>query len=204
MAMAAKAKELKATGKTVYDFSLGEPDATTPQHICQAALEAIGLTARVVSGGSTPSAFHSHLMQPRLTEIRPGTYLFNDRNTVAFGAATHDDCALTVLTTVVSLSGRNHAVLDAGSKSLSSDPYRGGEGSFGSLLDCSEAVLTRLSEEHGELDTTSLDEPVAIGQKVRVVPNHCCTCVNMHRRMHLCDGDEVIDVICVAARDRLH
>jgi len=167
-----------------------------------APLEAAGRVPDTVSGGSTPSAFFSHLMTPPPTEIRPGTYAFYDRNGLSVGAATIDDCAASVLCTVVSLSGKNHAVLDAGSKALSGDACVGGRPGFGCLLGHPDTVLTRLSEEHGELDTSGLPEPLRIGQKVRVVPNHICPCVNLHEVMYLCAGDEVLDTIPVAARGR--
>ena len=59
-----------------------------------------GAAVEIVSGGSTPTAFSSHLQQG-LTEIRPGTYIFNDRNTVNTGAASWEDCALRVRCRVV-------------------------------------------------------------------------------------------------------
>src|ERR1019366_6913832 len=82
-----------------------------------ARLDAAGIPYRVVSGGNTPAAFESHRFHG-ITEIRPGTYVFNDRNTVDAEAATYGDCAATVLTTVVSTSVARRAIIDAGSKTL--------------------------------------------------------------------------------------
>ena len=84
-----------------------------------------------VSGGSTPSAFHSHHISG-LTEIRPGTYIFNDRNTIEWGSCREEHCAASVLCTVVSTSVPGQAIIDGGSKTFSSDPLRpGGDGDMG-------------------------------------------------------------------------
>jgi D-serine deaminase-like pyridoxal phosphate-dependent protein len=142
-----------------------------------------GLAPEIVSGGSTPTAFRSHEV-PHQTEIRPGTYVFNDRTTAAIGACDWDDCAYTVLATVVSTAVPGQAVVDAGSKALSSDPLRAdGLGGFGQLLDHSEVVVTRMSEEHGVLDLGGSDWRPAVGDRVRIIPNHVCVSVNLQPRV---------------------
>ncbi len=145
-----------------------------------------GLAPEIVSGGSTPTAFRSHEV-PQQTEIRPGTYVFNDRTTAAIGACDWSDCAYTVLATVVSTAVPGQAVVDAGSKALSSDPFRadghGGHGGFGQLLDHPEVVVTRMSEEHGVLDLGGSDWRPSVGDRVRIIPNHVCVSVNLHPRV---------------------
>ena len=143
-----------------------------------------GLAPEIVSGGSTPTAFRSHEV-PHQTEIRPGTYVFNDRTTAALGACDWDDCAYTVLATVVSTAVAGQAVVDAGSKALSSDPFRAeGHGGFGQLLDHPEVVVTRMSEEHGVLDLGRSDWRPAVGDRVRIIPNHVCVSVNLQPRVY--------------------
>jgi D-serine deaminase-like pyridoxal phosphate-dependent protein len=139
-----------------------------------------GLPPRVVSGGSTPTLWRTHEL-PGVTELRPGTYVYNDRGTVATGACGEDDCALTVLATVVSTSVPGQAVIDAGTKALGREPSTGaaGEG-FGQLLDRPDILVSRMSEEHGVLDLSQTTWRPAVGDLVRVVPNHVCVAVHLH------------------------
>ena len=136
-----------------------------------------GLPPRVVSGGSTPTLWRTHEV-PSVTEMRPGTYVFNDRSTVATGACGVDDCALTVLATVVSTAVPGQAVIDAGSKSLGREPMGDDEG-FGQLLDRPDVLVSRMSEEHGVLDLSRSSWRPSIGEVVRVIPNHVCISVHL-------------------------
>ena len=141
---------------------------------------AAGLSPRVVSGGSTPTLWRSHEL-PGVTEIRPGTYVFNDRTTALVEACSWEDCALTVLATVVSTAVPGQAVIDAGTKSLGREPVRGVEGEgFGQLLEHPEVVVMRMSEEHGMLDLSATSWRPEVGDRVRVVPNHVCIVVHLN------------------------
>ncbi len=151
-----------------------------------------GLPTGVVSGGSTPTLYHSHRI-PGLTEIRPGTYVFNDCTQVAMGACGWDDCAASILTTVVSTPRPNAVVIDGGSKTFTSDPLRPrGEATFGRVLELPGARFHKMNEEHGMIDLSKHDGPPArIGQRLRIVPNHVCVTVNMHERAHGIRGESV-------------
>jgi D-serine deaminase-like pyridoxal phosphate-dependent protein len=144
------------------------------------ALEKEGLYPPVVSGGTTPTLWRSHEI-PGLTEIRPGTCIYNDRDAVAQGAAELDHLAYTVLATVVSTAVPGRAAVDAGSKALAKEA-RGGAG-FGVLLDRPEVPLVALSEEHGMLDLSQTDWQPQVGERVRIVPNHVCVSVNLQDRV---------------------
>lgn len=164
------------------------------------ALGDAGLEPEIVSGGSTPTAFRSHEI-PHQTEIRPGTYVYNDRTTAAIGACAWDDCAYTVLATVVSTAVPGQAVVDAGTKALSSDVIRAADyGGYGQLLDRPEVVVTRKSEEHGVLDLARSDWRPAVGDRVRIIPNHVCVSVNLHPRVYGLRGAAVEKVWEVEAR----
>jgi D-serine deaminase-like pyridoxal phosphate-dependent protein len=165
------------------------------------ALAAEDLTPAIVSGGSTPTLFHSHLI-PRQTEIRPGTYIFNDRITAAIGACDWSDCAYTVLATVLSTAVPGQAVVDAGSKALNRENLRGHEdaGGFGALLERPEVVVKAMSEEHGLLDLSATGWRPQVGERVRIVPNHVCISVNLHARVHGVRGDLIEQSWEVAAR----
>ena len=142
-----------------------------------------GFECKIVSGGSTPSAYNSHLF-PMLTEIRPGTYVFNDRNTLGVGGCELSDCALRVLVTVVSTAVPGRAILDGGSKTFSMDRWFSGtrEG-HGLIPEAPGALFETMSEEHGHLDITHAERAFRVGDQVTVIPNHVCACVNLHNRI---------------------
>ena len=156
----------------------------------------------VVSGGNTPAALVSHRFHG-LTEIRPGTYVFNDRNTVDAESAEFANCALTVLVTVISRSDSQRAIIDSGSKTLSADPLLSGDRlGYGYVLGHPEFKLQELSEEHGHL-TISGSSTIKIGDRLRVIPNHVCTCINLHDRVFVVEGEQVVDQWKVAARGKV-
>jgi D-serine deaminase-like pyridoxal phosphate-dependent protein len=169
---------------------------------CLDALHAAGLPAGVVSGGSTPTAWRSHEVAG-LTEFRPGTYVYNDRATVETGALGLDECALTVLATVVSTAVRGQAVVDAGTKALGREP-RGVEqrGGYGEVLGRPEVTVKAMSEEHGLLDLGRTDWRPRVGDLVRIIPNHVCVVVHLFDRVVGLRGDEVVEEWEVAARGR--
>jgi D-serine deaminase-like pyridoxal phosphate-dependent protein len=164
-------------------------------------LEQSGLSPTVVSGGSTPTAWEAHRIGG-LTEIRPGTYAYNDRITAQVGACDWNDCALTVLATVVSTAVPDQAVIDAGSKALGREPPEKEGDGYGALLDRPEVTLQRLSEEHGILDLRDTSWRPAVGEQVRVVPNHVCIAVHLHEVMYGIRGNLVKNSWPVLARGR--
>jgi len=167
-----------------------------------AAFEKAGLRPGIVSGGSTPTAFQAHEIAG-LTEIRPGTYCYNDREIVSTGAASRADCAFTVLATVVSTSVPGQAVIDAGCKALGREPLRAGSGGgFGELLDHPEVTVKGMSEEHGILDLTQTSWRPKVGDLVRIIPNHVCIVTHLNDFIHGVRGDKVETVWPVAARGR--
>ena len=138
-----------------------------------------GLSAAIISGGSTPTAYQSHLISHQ-TEIRPGTYLFNDMNTVGGGYCTLDECAARVLSTVISTARPGHIVIDAGSKTLATDrPSSPPDAGYGHIVEYPEARIIRLNEEHGQADVRAAPRAPKVGDRVTVIPNHICPCVNL-------------------------
>jgi D-serine deaminase-like pyridoxal phosphate-dependent protein len=140
---------------------------------------------------------------PAITEVRPGTYVYNDRTTAAIGACAWDDCALTVLATVVSTAVPGQAVVDAGTKALGREPVRGAEGEgWGALLDRPDVVVARMSEEHGVLDLSRTSWRPEVGEQVRIVPNHVCIVVHLNDQVVGIAGDRVVERWAVEARGR--
>ncbi len=153
------------------------------------ALDSAGLSPSVVSGGSTPTLWRSHEI-PGLTEIRPGTCIFFDREGLAIDVAKPEHLAYSVLATVVSLAVSGQAVVDAGSKALAKEA-RGGDDGYGFLLDRPEVVVKSLSEEHGILDLSATDWRPSVGDRVRIVPNHVCVSVNLQDHLLAVDGEHM-------------
>jgi len=157
--------------------------------------------AKRISGGSTPTAAH-YSAECGITEIRPGTYVFNDRMQLERWSARPEDCALTVLATVVSTPEPGRAVLDAGSKALSPELAREAKG-YGMLKEDQGAVLVKLNEEHGFLDLSQAQVRFRIGDKVEVIPNHCCLVANLFDEMIAVRKGEVVENWRVAGRGKL-
>jgi D-serine deaminase-like pyridoxal phosphate-dependent protein len=166
-------------------------------------LRRAGVDPRVVSGGSTPTMWRTHEIRC-VTEYRPGTYIYNDRTTALIGACSWDDCAATVLATVVSTAVGGQAVIDAGTKALGREPLRGtsAEGGFGSLLEHPEVVVKSMSEEHGILDLSATTWTPVVGERVRVIPNHVCIVVHLNDVVYGVRGDAVETAWPVDARGR--
>jgi len=168
-----------------------------------AAFRQSGLEVEIVSGGSTPSAEFAHLV-PGLTEIRPGTYVYNDLNTLNQGACQLEDCAARLVTTVVSTAVPGRAIIDAGSKALPSDLLgSGSKGGYGYVVEAPDAPLIKLNEEHGHLDITRSAHKFCVGEVLTVIPNHVCTCVNMHDEVFTLRNGMVADSWRVAARGKI-
>jgi D-serine deaminase-like pyridoxal phosphate-dependent protein len=165
--------------------------------------ERAGLEVRVVSGGGTPTAFQTHEFGG-VTELRVGTYVYGDRACVGLGVMTPDDCALHVRATVVSRPTADRAIIDAGSKALTSDPVPWtGEPGFGLIRELPGAAIYALSEEHGHVDVSACARGPEIGETVTVLPNHACACVNLHNDVVAHRSGAVVGVWPVAARGRI-
>lgn len=170
-----------------------------------------GVEIDEISIGATPTARFS-LTHKGPTEMRPGNYVYFDRTQVGLGAATIDDCALTVLSTVVA-KHPGRIILDAGSKTLTNDGARGfsplaGYGALSPSPSASLAphdgfVVERLSEEHATVKVLDGAPDVKIGDRVRILPNHSCTVSNLVDTVHMADGESVLDSVPVAARGRI-
>src|SRR5690625_3839474 len=159
-----------------------------------------GLELEHVSTGSTPAA-EFEADTPGVTEMRPGTYVFNDSNTVDRWAATPADCAAFAVTTVVSRPAPDRVVIDAGSKTLGADARVGGRPGAGIVLGRPGFEVTRLSEEHGVVSVPA-DSDVGIGEQLQIVPNHICAAVNLSDSLLIVRDGRVEDEWPVSARGR--
>lgn len=178
--------------------TIGEQEAAEMVQIAE-MLRSSGEKVDVVSVGSTPTAQHA-VRIPGVTELRVGNYIFNDLNQVALGTVPRLRCALSVLATVISVGEDGRLVIDAGSKALTTETGAHGNAlvtGFGRLLDGSGTVI-RLSEEHGVVDLPG--RSVAVGGRVRIVPNHACAVVNLFNAAYVVDGGTVVETLDISAR----
>ncbi|HEV7309782.1 D-TA family PLP-dependent enzyme [Ensifer sp.] len=192
----ADAKGLVFGGLMTYPPVDGEAKVQAFMGEAKKLIEADGIAVPVITSGGTPSMMHA-AGAPVASEYRPGTYIYNDRSLVSRGAARWEECALTVLATVVSVPSENRAIIDAGSKVLTSDLL--GLTGYGHVLGRNDIRIDQLSEEHGRLVT---DGPIGlkVGDQLRIVPNHACVVTNMVDAIHIVEGDTLKHVWPVVAR----
>lgn len=159
-----------------------------------------GVPLPVLSGGGTPAL--NHLADyPMMTEHRAGTYVYNDVMMVQSGVATWDNCAMHVRATVVSCPTADRAIIDSGSKVLTSDHYYVEH--YGRLVEYPGAYIANLSEEHAVLDFSQCRTRPRVGETVSVIPNHCCSVSNMNDEVHGVRNGVVEVVWPVAARGKV-
>jgi D-serine deaminase-like pyridoxal phosphate-dependent protein len=192
---------VKAADGLRFDGLMTYPSSAATADFVRAVREA-GIDLPIVSGGGTPRAAHAHEIAG-VTEMRVGTYIYNDRTLVELGAAGLEDCAFLVHATVVSRPTETRAILDSGSKTLSSDLIpRGAAAGYGFLVDYPDAVIERLSEEHAMVDLSRCERKPALGEQVRILPNHVCVVTNLHDEVAVSRDGMVEGIWPVAARGR--
>jgi D-serine deaminase-like pyridoxal phosphate-dependent protein len=191
---------LNFTGLMTYPPPGGQPAVQAFLAEAVAECNAAGLDVPVVSSGGSPDMWTAHTVTAA-TEHRAGTYIYFDRSQVEFGAAGLDDCALRIRATVVSRPTADRVIVDAGSKTLSSDVMNI-EG-HGTILEYPAARLYQMSEEHGNLDFSGETGRPAIGEVLTIIPNHACAVTNLHDVVHGVVGDQVERSYPVAARGRV-
>jgi len=167
----------------------------------KALLQRNDLQVECVSGGGTPNMWQAHTAR-EITEYRAGTYVYGDRHTIKSGAMSLDDCALTVTTSVVSRPTGDRAILDGGSKTFSSDLLD--LDGYGAIIEYPEARIYAQSEEHGHVDVSRCDNRPQIGERVTVIPNHCCVVSNLFGQIFGVRGSRVEVTWPVAARGAVH
>ncbi|MGM0882079.1 MAG: alanine racemase [Bacillota bacterium] len=168
-------------------------------------LRSEGVAIQDVSVGSTPTAAYAAEVGG-VTEIRPGTYIYQDRMQAAFGVSTIDDCAGAVLATVISRPSDDLIVIDGGSKTFATDVQPGTSPlylqGFGHIVGAPDAVLERMTEEHGMIRVRT-DALYRVGDVIRIIPNHICSTVNLHNFVYIADAAGQLRKAAVAARGML-
>jgi D-serine deaminase-like pyridoxal phosphate-dependent protein len=163
----------------------------------RALIEKAGLEVRVISSGGSPDMWRDEGLA-NLTEYRAGTYIYFDRSLVTRGTCDYEDCALKVLTTVVSRPTDARAIVDAGTKSLTSD-LLGLEG-YGVAHEWGDAIVYNANEEHGYLDVSHLLDKPSVGSRMHITPNHVCPVTNLFDEVVFVSGTDVLGAVKVDAR----
>jgi D-serine deaminase-like pyridoxal phosphate-dependent protein len=163
-------------------------------------LERDGIPTPVRSGGGSPGIFRAH-ETPICNEHRAGTNLYCDRNLVGTGVYAWDDCALRVVTTVVSRPNRERMIIDAGSKTTTNDRHR--TGNFHYFPDLPDAIVERMSEEHGHCNIAACASPPSVGDRLTLIPNHACGTTNMHDQIALHRRGRVEAITPIPARGKI-
>jgi len=163
-------------------------------------LEKDGIPIETVSGGGSPRMWEAHTF-PEITEHRSGTYVYGDRAMMAAGVLTQEQCAMHIIATVVSRPTDERVILDAGSKTLTSDLL--GQDGHGLILEYPAARIYQLNEEHGYTDISACAQKPEVGERDTIIPNHCCVVSNMFNHVHGVRGAEVEVIWPVAARGAL-
>ncbi|QHW35102.1 amino acid aldolase [Paenibacillus rhizovicinus] len=149
-------------------------------------MRALGIPVADVSVGSTPTGLYAATVKG-VTEIRPGTYIFNDAMQTKLGVSTWEDCAGSILATVISRPSPDYAVIDGGSKTFATDVQPNTEPlllhGFGHVVELPEAVLERMTEEHGMLRLLPHHE-LKVGDQIHIIPNHICSTLNLHNKLY--------------------
>lgn len=161
-----------------------------------------GIDVDVVSVGSTPGSFSTTKVDG-ITEMRPGTYVFYDRAIFRFGRIGPDRCALRILATVVSRPSPDRAVIDAGSKTLTMDPPPPDGTGYGYVVDEPDAVIVRVSEEHGVIEFPGGNSQLAVGDVIEIIPNHVCPTVNLQDQMFVVSDNGSIEAWDVIGRGKV-
>lgn len=162
------------------------------------AVESLGIEIDELSVGSTPG--QGLMAEQKLpTELRPGNYVFRDRTQVRMGAD-KTDCALSVLATVVSVRSDGRVIVDAGTKTLAGDLLP--DGTHGEIIGRSDLRFVGASEEHGHLQAEGLPD-LRVGDKVRILPNHACTCLNLHGKLIVHHGEEILESFPIIGRGKI-
>ena len=168
-------------------------------------LRANGIAIQDVSVGSTPSGLYAAEVKG-VTEIRPGTYIFNDAMQLKLGVCSLEDCAAHIITTVISTPTPELVIIDGGSKTFATDVQPNQSPlhlqGFGTIIGYPNAVLGRMNEEHGMISMNGPHD-LKIGDTLSIVPNHICSTVNLHNQVYV-EDETGLHVVTVLARGQLH
>jgi D-serine deaminase-like pyridoxal phosphate-dependent protein len=193
-------------GHTYGATSLSDRDVVIDKEISDLIMTkemsaAAGIIFSEISVGSTPSA-RSELRRDGVTEVRPGTYVFNDTAMMSLGVATVDTCAARIVATVVARPSDDRFVVDAGTKCFTSDGV--GRPGWIQAVGRDDLTMSFTTEEHGvgTIDLSQGDR-LDIGDRLEFIPSHICPVVNLFDSVYVARGSVVVDEYRVAGRGKV-
>lgn len=184
-------------GSTKEEREMLSNDAMDLIATAQQDVKKVGLQIDTTSVGGSISTW-TDAKRPEVNEVQPGMYIFNAINLVEAEVATRADCALTVLSTIMSRPTEDRAILDAGSKAFHFDHAR-----YPWLVGLDGSEIYGFSEEHANVALKGKDRSLEVGDKVEAIPYHCCTCINQHDELIGIRNGQVENVWKVAARGKM-
>jgi len=199
------AREISCRPGLIFGGLMTYPPISEPEKIngflskAKELIEKNAIPVEVISIGGSPDMWKVEKI-PLATEYRIGTYIFNDRSLIEREVCKEKDCALTVLTTVVSTPTENRAIVDAGSKVLTSDLF--GLSDHGKIIDQPHLNISQLTEEHGTIVCNNPTE-LKIGQQLQIIPNHACVVTNMLDKVIFIRGGKQVKTQNVIARGKV-
>jgi D-serine deaminase-like pyridoxal phosphate-dependent protein len=139
---------------------------------------------------------------PGITEARPGTYVFYDAGH-SYYLGTTDNCAVTILATIISKPGEDRVVADAGSKSMTIDQRSSGvlkTKGFGLIKNFPDLLIKKLSDEHAVITPGN---SLKIGDRIEIIPNHVCPTVNLYNTAYGVKNGKIEKILTITARGRI-
>ena len=161
-------------------------------------MEKSGIPCPVISVGSTPTATHAERLEG-VTEIRPGNYVFFDKYQVDIGTCEPKSCAASILAGIIGVyPEKNQFLVDAGALALSKDPgalHLEQIRTYGTILGHKDLFVSSISQEHGIITGTGPIDFSAfrIGEKVSILPNHCCLAAALFPEYYVIQNQKVLD-----------
>lgn len=193
----AKSPHLSLGGLMTYPPAFKRKEIAEFFATTKSMLQKAGLPCPRISSGGSKDLWDKHGLED-VTEYRAGTYIYNDRQMVDAKSCTFSDCAEQVLSTVVSTPTANRAILDAGSKALTSD--LGGVQGYGVVQELGLAQIYAVNEEHGYLNTSSAPRQPKVGERLKITMNHTCPVNNLFDKVVFTRGNAVLGAVRVDAR----
>jgi D-serine deaminase-like pyridoxal phosphate-dependent protein len=150
----------------------------------------------ILSPGCSVTALYAK-KSDGFSELRPGAYVFGDTSSVHIGIYPEERCALRMITTIVSLKPDGRVIVDAGTKTLSSDRHSVRKN--GIVVGHPDFDFLRLTEEHGILSTKDPSK-FKIGDRLQIIPAHVCPVLNLHNFLYIREGENILDRWPIEAR----
>ena len=187
-------KSLVFQGQPTQDNDLAAREEGELMEKAAQAIRAAGVPIAEISAGSTPTGA-AVARTGKVTEIRPGTYIFGDYMLYKEHVAMPEDIAIRFFATVVSTPEPGYAVIDGGSKTFPTDVPIGvppmNYPGYAVVEGNDDLRLTRMKEEHGMVSSARGDTGLVVGEKIVLIPIHVCTAINFQNTVYIAESGDI-------------